>query len=312
MNSKNIKDVTVAVTYRCNSHCKMCNIWKNNDFSDEIKPKDFFYLPKQLSNINITGGEPFLRRDLTDIIESILINCRWPEIVISTNGLATSSICAQAEKIFKINPDIGVAVSIDGIGSSHDRIRGVKGGYDRALASIKHLKKLNIKNLKVAFTLGDYNVSELKKVYRLAKNFNAEFSLAITHSSNNYFNKQNEMAKRDEMAGVLDWLIKEELSKWGYKNWGRAYFAYGARQFVKTGKRILPDYSGKLNIFIDPYGNVYPNNISDKKIGRLHNIGEGLEFADAMSENWMMCTARAAKKHVFKAGWWFLKNKTVM
>ena len=62
-------DVSVITTYRCQMRCKMCNIWKNpTKKSEEIQAKDLEILP-QLKFANVTGGEPFIRQDLEDIVE---------------------------------------------------------------------------------------------------------------------------------------------------------------------------------------------------------------------------------------------------
>ncbi len=69
-------DVSVITTYRCQMRCKMCNIWKYpSNVKKEISPKDLEKLPK-LKFANVTGGEPFQRRDLEDIIISIIYKGR--------------------------------------------------------------------------------------------------------------------------------------------------------------------------------------------------------------------------------------------
>ena len=61
-------DVSIITTYRCQMRCKMCNIWKYpSDEKKEITPKDLEKLPS-LKFANVTGGEPFQRRDLEDLI----------------------------------------------------------------------------------------------------------------------------------------------------------------------------------------------------------------------------------------------------
>ncbi|MFH1233457.1 MAG: radical SAM protein [Patescibacteria group bacterium] len=311
MLKSNLKDVVLAVTYRCNSRCIMCNIWEKKP-TLESRPGDYVNLPKNLQNINITGGEPFLKNDLHKIIEILSQRCPKAKIIISTNGFAVDLILSQTEKIIKIFPKIGIAISIDGIGENHNKIRGVVGGFEKSMRTIKGLKKLGVKNLKVAFTLGDYNIEELSKVYILASELGFEFSLAIVHSSENFFSKENKISKKKELAEKLDWLIKRELLSWSLKRWVRAYFAYGAKLYIKTGKRIIPDYSGKDNVFIDPIGDVYPCDVSSEKIGELKNFRTICKIKDdkKCTQSWMVCTARQSmKKHWLKVGWWVLKNK---
>jgi Fe-coproporphyrin III synthase len=306
-----IKDAVIAVTYQCNSRCRMCNIWKIKDNLPGITPEDFSNLPKTLESVNITGGEPFLRMDLNLIITTIKNQCPKANIIISSNGFATDLITAQIQKIKEIDPEIGVAISIDGIGQAHNKIRGIEGGYEKVLATIMNLEKLGVKHLKIGFTLGDYNTTELAKVYGLAKRLEMEFSLAIVHSSENYFGKVNDLGNKNKMIEQLDWLVKQELKSWNRKKWGRAYFAYGAKKFIKTGKRILPDYSGRFNIFIDPQGNIYPCDVSSDKIGTLNNFKNiKCAMSQQCQKSWMVCTARQSiKKHWFRAGIWILANK---
>jgi Fe-coproporphyrin III synthase len=309
-----IRDVVIAVTYQCNSRCRMCNIWKIKDNTPGIRLEDFSNLPKTLESVNITGGEPFLRTDLDLIIDTIKNRCPKANIIISSNGFATDLIISQMQKIKDIDQKIGVAISIDGIGQTHNEIRGIEGGYEKVLATIMNLKKLGVRHLKIGFTLGDYNTTELPKVYKLAERLGMEFSLAIVHSSENYFGKINDLGNKNKMIQQLDWLIKQELKHWNRKKWGRAYFAYGAKEFIKTGERILPDYSGKFNVFVDPRGNVYPCDVSSDNIGTLNNF-KNIKLG-AMSQqcqkSWMVCTARQSiKKHWFKAGLWIFINKFI-
>lgn len=303
-----IQDIVLAVTYQCNSRCRMCSIWKKNE-EPGLALSDIDNLPKTLKNLNISGGEPFLRSDLFDLIKRVKKIIPDTKIIISTNGFATDLILNQMSRIVSIDSGIGVAVSIDGVDKAHDDIRGVIGGYDRAVETIKRLKKLGIKNLKIGFTVGDYNFSELKKVYNLSRELGVEFSLSLVHSSDNFFNQDNKIKNKQDIIQSLEWLIKKELRTWNLKKWLRAYYAYGMQEFVKTGKRILPDYSGKFSLFIDPSGDMYPSDISSQKLGNIKTFD--VRRADfATSESWMICTARQAiKMHKLKVVFWILKNK---
>lgn len=321
MKSARIKEAVIAVTYRCNSHCRMCNIWQTEDHAGEFKPEDLRCLPGNLEDINLTGGEPFLRNDLEKIVKILTEHCPRARLIISTNGFATRLIVDLMSRILKINPRTAVVVSLDGIGKKHEEIRGVAGGYEQALKTFKELKKMGV-NVKLAFTLGDYNPEELRKVYELARGLKTEFSFAVTHSSRNFFNKENKTENKEEMIKEIDWLIKEELRGWKMKNWARAFFAFGAREFLRTGKRILPDYSGELNIFVDPKGDIYPNDVSEIKIGKLSSdlAAAGLlqlspprNGKNEDNQSWMICTARPAiKKRWFRVGWWILRNKFLL
>lgn len=83
-------DVSIITTYRCQMRCKMCDIWEHpTRKSEEITAKDLEILPK-FKFANITGGEPFVRLDLEDIIE--VMYTKADRIVISTSGWHTKKI----------------------------------------------------------------------------------------------------------------------------------------------------------------------------------------------------------------------------
>ena len=88
-------DAVIAVTYRCDSRCNMCNIWKLEP-GPELAPEEYRRLPRTLRDVNITGGEPFLRDDIVDLVRVIDEHCNHPRIVISTNGFQRRRIVHAA------------------------------------------------------------------------------------------------------------------------------------------------------------------------------------------------------------------------
>jgi len=317
-------DCVIALTYRCNSRCVMCDIWKIKDYP-EFTPDNLRKLPKTLRDINLSGGEPFLRRDLPEIVKILTEVCPRARIVISSNGFATDLILKQMKEILKIKSDIGVAISIDGIGSIHDEMRGIPGGYEKALATIRLLKKMGMTNLRLAFTLGDKNANQLKKVYNLACDLDVQFTHSFAQSSEFYFGgKQNVNLPRQEIIDEqYNYLIKKELSSWNFKRWLRAYFAFAMRAFILNKTPELDSAPGRDFFFLDPSGDVYPSVAHNVILGNLHNI-ESLEsfwLSVEIEEKrkkvdelkmpvWMMCTARSAmRRHPLAVLWWVFKNK---
>lgn len=314
-----IKDIVLAVTYQCNGCCQFCNIWQSQK-TFSCQPKDYKNLPRNLKNIDISGGEPFLRTDLPEIIRTINSQCPKAQIVISTNGFLPSIIKKRMIEIIKFKRDIGVAVSLDGYGKTHEELRGFPGGFSLALETIRFLKELGIRKLKINFTLGNQNINQLKRVYRLSRELDIKLNLAVCHNSAHYFQKKdNKISKIVAIKKEINWLIEEELKQFSLKRWTKAYFAQGLIKFLEKKQRVLPDYSGLTSIFIDPFGNIYPSGVWNLKIGRLKEINNWNEFANRAKEmitfgggpaNWMICTTRQAiKKHKLKIIWWALKRK---
>lgn len=148
--------IILFVTSKCNSKCRHCFYWKDlNTHKNELTLEDIRKLSSNLgeiSNLALSGGEPTLRDDLPDICELFCINNKVSNIHLPTNGLASKIIKERISEILKkIDCNLTVAISLDGLKGTHDSIRGVEGNFDsaiktyRELAELKHLHK----NLKI-------------------------------------------------------------------------------------------------------------------------------------------------------------------
>lgn len=81
---------SIIVTYRCNARCNMCDVWKFPTKPAEEIGLDVIRKLPNLFFANVTGGEPFVRQDLPDIITELRKKAK--RIVISTNGFFTDRI----------------------------------------------------------------------------------------------------------------------------------------------------------------------------------------------------------------------------
>ena len=104
-------DASIIVTYRCPMRCKMCNIWDNpTKKSEEFSPELLNKLPDRLNSVNITGGEPFVREDIEEIVKILLTKTK--RIVFSTSGFFSDRIIEMAKKYqFLLIKDISCSKS---------------------------------------------------------------------------------------------------------------------------------------------------------------------------------------------------------
>src|SRR4030042_2994035 len=86
-NLKLPRDLVLAVTYNCNSRCRMCNIWKSEPLP-LLALSEYEKLPDSIKDINLSGGEPFLRQDLVQLVELLISKNPAVRIIISSNGFA--------------------------------------------------------------------------------------------------------------------------------------------------------------------------------------------------------------------------------
>lgn len=163
--------VTFIVTWRCNSRCIFCDIWKKkSDIQEELDAKNVESIFRQLKKFDVlrlTGGEPFLRNDLSEIINRIdLINS--PEIIhITTNGFLTNKILKTMNEIDAAQK-IHIKVSIDAIGEKHDRVRGIDGAYDKAMQTVRGLCELKKKReFHIGVNQAIINENEIESYFQL-------------------------------------------------------------------------------------------------------------------------------------------------
>ena len=325
--SKSIKlqrgnmEAAIITTYRCPNRCYMCNIWKYpTKQEDEFKVALLEKLP-DLDFANITGGEPFVREDIGDIVDVLMKKSK--RVVISTNGFFTEKILNIAKK----HPQIGIRISIEGLPAANDELRGMKDGFDHGLRTLLELQRMGSKDIGFGITVSDRNAKDMIELYQLARRLDVEFATAVVHNSY-YFHKQdNGIKNKEEIIKYFDELIKELLSTWRIKNWYRAYFNSGLINYIKGHKRLLPCDAGTDMFFLDPWGEIRPcngldsdsldNSYGNLKEASFDKIWNG-EKAKKIRENikncskncWMIGTASPAmKKELLKPTLWVIKNK---
>ena len=316
-------DVSVITTYRCQMRCKMCNIWKYpTDEKKEITPKDLEKLPS-LKFANVTGGEPFQRRDLEDLIAVLFTKA--PRVVISTSGWHYDRIINFAEKF----PKSGIRVSIEGLSQRNDDLRGRQGGFDNGLKVLLMLRSMGIRDIGFGITVSNQNSEDMLWLYRLAKEMNLEFATAAFHNSFYFHKDDNEVTNREVVTKHFEELINNLLKENSPKSWARAFFNLGLINYIQRGKRMLPCEAGLANFFVEPYGDIYPcNGLEDRiwkeSMGNLHQLFSTFEelwnseqamrvigLVKICPKNcWMVGTAAPVmKKYIKHPARWIIENK---
>jgi len=123
----------------------MCDIWKKEN-GYELTIGEIKKILKQLNPIDairISGGEPFLRNDIRDIIQVINETVRPKMIHVTTNGVMTDNIVETFKNLSPgLAKKIHIKISIDDVGESHDGIRGLPGAYSSAMKTVEELVRL--------------------------------------------------------------------------------------------------------------------------------------------------------------------------
>lgn len=165
--------VVISISFRCNSKCRTCDVWRkpNDDMTVEEWDKVFAHLGRGVEYLTFTGGEPFLRSDLDDMVLAGYAHCRPSYITIPTNGLLSDRILDRVDRICSEAKDtgIGINLSLDGVGEEHDDIRGVPGNWERAMTTWQGLKALKRKHSNLITTVhtvvSRFNTHRFRQIY---------------------------------------------------------------------------------------------------------------------------------------------------
>lgn len=318
MSSQKKLNGTVIVTYRCNARCTMCSRYKApSKPEEEISLETIKKLPPMYFT-NITGGEPFIREDLEEIVAEL--KKKSDRIVISTNGFFTDRILKLTEKF----PDIGIRISIEGMEKTNNAIRGLDDGYRRGYETLKKLKERGMEDVGFGMTVQDCNAPDLVPLYKLSDEMCMEFATASLHNSFYFVENKNVIHDRPMVAKHFEDLVNELLNSKSPKKWFRAYFNHGLINYIYGQKRLLPCDMAFDTFFIDPYGDVMPcNGTKDKEVmGNLNTqswdelwnseqADKVRNFVRHCDRNcWMIgSVSPAMKKYILKPAFWVARHK---
>lgn len=264
-------EAILAVNHRCNTFCVMCDIWSTPD-RHELPPEWYRRLPTSLRTINISGGEPFMRDDIPEIIGVLRSHLGNPRIVFSTNGVLTEKIVAQVREMSRGGP-IAVRISTDGLGEEHDRIRGHKGCFDKIMRTVEELKNAGLADLGLACTGSKDNPGALLRVKQLAEKLGVDYVSSVVHSSELYFGDQGDMVPRDaETRSDLVRIATSQLRSRRPKDWFRAYYTDGMIDYIDGRPRRVPCTAAVNHIHVDHKGVVYPCNVLNRPLGDLNEL----------------------------------------
>src|SRR5579862_7290695 len=131
----------------CNQKCEHCFYWRNLNRKDDLSKEEIFDLSRSLGrieNLNLSGGEPFLRAEFGEICRQFIRHNKVRQIYVPTNGSFTDRTVLQITETLKEKDlDLFVAeISLDGLGEFHDKFRGSPGAFAKAMQTYDALAEI--------------------------------------------------------------------------------------------------------------------------------------------------------------------------
>jgi MoaA/NifB/PqqE/SkfB family radical SAM enzyme len=291
--------LSLEITHRCIARCVMCNIWRIPDHVPDLTTEDWVRLLSSelfsdLIELDITGGEPFLKRDLPDLFAGISeLKKRnltaLQSVALTSNGFLTERILdyvpAITERLGRENLELVMVCALDAVGELHDKIRNYKGAWTKVSKTIEGLIRLRnaFPNLIIGIkaTVLPVNVVELPKIVDFA-DANGLFTIISPHiiTEGRYLNadRAEDLAFSLHDNEQLATFFRGEKSRWSFH--GKTLTRY-----FETGAVTKPCSCGFNYFFVRSNGEVFLCPLINKSVGNImeHSI-ESLWHSPIASE----------------------------
>lgn len=278
-------NVTLSPSPRCNSRCLTCNIWMKRE--DELTIDEWDRVFRSLGRapfwFTVSGGEPFMFRDLVPLCQSLYQHCRPGIINIPTNSLMQKIIPGKVEEICRGCPDAQVIInlSLDGVGAKHDRIRGIPGNFEKFEQNLRALRELNCPNLNIGIhsVISRFNVDDAAEL----------FDYAFSRKPDSYITEIAEQRVEldtvglditpspDKYSGAIDQLI-ERIERRQFRGISRVTEAFRVEYYklvkdiLSEETQVIPCFAGWASTQIYANGEVWPCCIRADNLANLRDV----------------------------------------
>ncbi len=282
-----------AVTYKCNSRCLTCDVWKiyressigiKNELSLSEIECVFKNMPRCLTWLSLTGGEPFLREDFQEIVFAAINHIKGLSLLgFPTNGLPEKKIINLIKELLKLKkrPAIMIAFSIEGPEEIHNRIRGVEGSYKHVMQVYHQVRDLCRGKIDVNIdtTINMFNVGSLERFLTDLGASNTNLLLAGTgHLYKHVIKPENFVIKDSSMVRELLRSYNQALSHLNLRHLMLRVYTNELVGYINhPDKMPLPCSALRSSIAMDPYGNITPCLMWGEVLGNMRDFNYDLK-----------------------------------
>ena len=192
------------INNECNLNCKHCRVSEKND-NEKLSLKEAKSLLAEcwyngITMLNLSGGEPFLREDIFEILDYAE---KFEDIVITTNGTLLNEEKCKKLSTYK---NIKLSISLDGLEETHDKFRRKKGAFKKVIDILPVLNKNNIKYA-IKYTLSKETAKDAIELLNLvakmgAKEFNVRRVIVAGNAN------KDMVLSNDEYKNIIRELIR--------------------------------------------------------------------------------------------------------
>jgi MoaA/NifB/PqqE/SkfB family radical SAM enzyme len=295
-------NLTFSVTNLCQSRCRTCRIWElyqvdHDKRHEELSLSEIEQIFASIGRVdifNVSGGEPFLRNDLGEIVR---LACEYlaPGVVhIPTNALAVAKVERGVREILGILEkqqhliQLTVKPSLDHIGAKHDAVRGVPGNFKKVITVFGQLKKLQryYSNLHVELgtVISVWNIDAIEEISSYIASLEPDsYRNEIAEQRSEMFNMDEAITPNAEQyeQAIARFMAQSRNAEKARPLFQRinhafrlAYYDLAVR-ILREKRQVLPCYAGISNVHLSAYGDLWPCCTLGygKSMGNLRDFG---------------------------------------
>jgi len=302
--------LTHTLTFGCNAKCVMCDSWKlptKGDLALAEIAMIYQDLPP-MDVVRLTGGEPFVRKDFSEIYGLALSKLRPLFMHVSSNGFLTDRIvdfCCQRDRRVPLE----LAISIDGIAEYHNEIRGNSRAFDLAWSTLNALndrrKELNLSLVVNQTIVNNAGLDQYELMHDRLEQLGIEHHVVIAYKESATYSLererrldiQTEYNSVDDLdeEKLFDLLRKAEARAHGlpfHRRWMRIYYLRGARERLRGNKKTNnpPCQALHTHLRLFPNGDVPVCQFNSQSVGNLNR--------QSFDEVWKSVAAAEQRKWV--------------
>ncbi len=290
------------ITYTCNCRCRMCTIWERQASVPDI-PLDRLetlfsepILADNIRHVNLTGGEPFLRKDLVELSRMFARRCtRMETFTLASNGMVPELIHDRSEEILSLLPP-GVnsywSFSLDGPRDTHDLIRGREGCFDKLMRTIELIRPFREKYPTFSFgfnaTISRFNFRQVEEIQKVADDLGVGVGYTTANVVDTFIGSaasQHDFALREEEKAELVTFFQSLNNRYPNPYWEMVV------HMLQGGQRTQSCLARQQGVLLDGDGAVY-------HCGQSSELFLGNIYEQTFEEIWNGARARDVARRI--------------
>lgn len=290
--------ITLCLTDRCDCRCQGCLIWQR-DKRAEMTPGQigaFLRDAPSLRWVNLTGGEPFLRNDMVEVVRAV--HEALPNLAVldfPTTGQRTDVILRDVAEMTRLGiPKLYVTCSIEGPPALHDELRGREGAFTNMLATYRGLRGMEGVEVFFGMTLSRANADRVAETIAAVREALGDEAIGwndfhfnvFTESEHYYENQESTLEAPDALEEVIEHALESRSRSWHPTDLIESTYLRLLPEYLRTGRSPLPCKALRAGVFVNVAGDVHPCTVYGRRLGNvletpLYAILDGAEAQDA-------------------------------